>query len=382
MRALTEPGELTRWSCEEATCDSGTYRLIGRALPLGAMGGRLLEQGADRLQFAWPLGSTETMVTLTLEPVPQSGNPPANFTRVQVLHTGVPAEVLSARWPAESWACIWSLWLRHLAGWVERAEVVGPFHDWAGPFGRTVERSLELEASPERVWAAISDPAIRQRWLTVPLGQELRREEGRLLVTEFALDGQRTTVTWQLEALSGGRTRVTVREEGLTWAGIDNQVGWHEYLVALHEETAPPLIRQTTWIKASPSKVWPYVASQEGLRRWLSGNIEFEPVIGAPVAFFEHGGGLRGRVVALEPERRLAFTWTELDAPGWQQDPGPTLLTITLSPEAGGTRVTLTHSGFENLPEAIWLSQFGSYQRGWSYGATMPRLKQVVEEAI
>jgi len=96
-----------------------------------------------------------------------------------------------------------------------------------------VRTSRRIAAAPERVWRALVDPAVRQRWLTVPLGPELRREEGRLLVCAFELEQPPTTVTWRLEPLPGGRTRVTVREEGLTCESIDNHLGWHDYLIAL-----------------------------------------------------------------------------------------------------------------------------------------------------
>lgn len=379
MRALTDPGELNRWGCERAEVGADRFLLTGRTVPTGALGGRLTERTGDRLCFEWLLGGQVSTVEVILEAVPQSGNPPADFTRVRIAHRVVPEGVLTARYQQKSWECAWALWLRLLTGWVERAEAPSHF-DYTGPFGRTVVQSVTIAAPPARVWRALTDPELRNRWLTVPLGRELRREEGRLLVCEFDLNQPPTAVTWQLEALPGEKTRVTVREEGLTWEGIDDHIGWHEYLVALYQETQPALIRQTITINASPARVWRYVASEAGLRRWFAGNIRFEPVIGAPVAFEEHGGELRGRVTALEPERQLVFTWTELGSPGWPQSPEPLLLTIDLVPEDDGTRVTITHSGFENLPEAIRPGQYSSYQRGWAYGTTLPGLKQIIEE--
>ncbi len=379
MAILTDPEDLTRWACQRAEVDEATFRLYGPGLPTGALGGRVLERGQDCLRIEWILGRHPSHVEIRVEPVPQKGNPPADFARVRVVHREIPEGVLPARYPKDSWECVWSLLLRHLAGWVERAEAVGPF-DYTGPFGRTVRVSLAMGASAARVWQAITDPEIRRRWLTVPLGKELEREERRRLVCEFALSQPPTTVTWLLEEIDAHSTRVTVREDGLTWEGLDDHLGWHDYLVALHQETAPPFIRQTVHINAPPSRVWRYVSSQEGLRRWFAENIRFEPVVGSAVAFEEHGGALRGRVTIVEPERRLAFTWTELDAPGWPQDPAPLLLTIDLVPENEGTRVTITHSGFENLPEAIRPSQFAGYQRGWAYGTMLPGLKQIIEE--
>jgi|GEM_PF-1211943 len=394
MRTLTDPAALANWACDEAQM-TDSFLLKGRSVPLGQMGGPILERTNERLTFQWPMGGgpsptdqptdqpTCSIVQIGLEGVPQKGNPPADFTRVVIQHTQIPAGALGARWEKESWEAIWSLWLRHLAGWLERADARGHF-DYSAPCGRTVEQSILVDAPTARVWRALTDPAVRERWLSVPLGQELQREEGRLLVCEFPLDNPPTTLTWRLEAVSDGQTRVTIREEGLTWAGLDNHIGWQEFLVALHEEVAPLLVRQSMLIKGAPARVWRYVATQEGLRRWFAENIRIEPHVGGAIAFEEHGGAVRGKVVALEPERRLAFTWTEEGAPGWSQDPAPLLLTIDLVPvpEQGGTRVTITHGGFESLPEAIRLREFGSYQRGWAYGTTLPTLQQIIEEDL
>lgn len=378
LRALTEPGELVQWACKEAQVSAETYRLLGPMLPDGSLGGALHERTEQRLRFAWPLPGGSSQVELTVTAAPQGGHPPADFARVCIVHRQVPEQALpEASDQAESWHCIWTLWLRQLQLWVERAEVVGQF-DYTALKGVPIERQLTMASGPERVWGALTRPDLRRRWLTVELGPELRRTEGQEITFAFSAGGPRTTeVTWRLEPVADGQqTLVTVREEGAIAGAFDQHLGWHDYLVALYHETARPLIRQTEWIKAPPERVWPYVATQEGLRRWFSSQIDFEPSEGASWTTRAHGGVLSGKVLALEPPRRLVFSWTEQGV-GWPE-PEPLVLTLELLPEAGGTRVVLTHAGFENLPEAIRTREFGGYQRGWA-GDSLLGLKQLSE---
>jgi len=66
-----------------------------------------------------------------------------------------------------------------------------------------------------------------------------------------------------------------------------------------------------------------------------------------------------GTVVAYDPPHRLAFSWiVELTAEQEQ------LVEIRFTPEDRGTRVELTHSGWENLGDAA-ASQRARYDRGW-----------------
>lgn len=389
LRALTDPDELARWSGVEAEITDSLYLLRGESVPTGALGGRLLAASDRGLRFEWPLAGEVSQVEIELEPVPQGGDPPADYTRVSVHHRGIPKDALPARCPEESWQCLWVLWLRLLQGWVERAEAL-PRFSFRPPFGAVVERSVEIDAPPERVWAALVDPALRQRWLGVPLGPELRREEGRLLVCAFELEQPATTVTWRLEPLPGGRTRVTLREEGLTCDAIDNHLGWHDWLVALALEVARPRIRQTVAIAAPPDRVWPWVGTEEGLRRWYAGSIHLRPEAGSPVALGEDGRQGRGRVVEVVPERLLRFAWTVAES-GWSgpelpgagtEGGGPLQTVIELQPEGRGTRVWLTHSGFERLPAEGRLEVFERCRRAWAAGDRLQALKRLAEGAM
>lgn len=66
-----------------------------------------------------------------------------------------------------------------------------------------------------------------------------------------------------------------------------------------------------------------------------------------------------GTVLAYEPPRRLSFSWLVRLSAEQEQ-----LVEISFTPESDGTRVELTHSGWEKLGDAA-AAQRERYDRGW-----------------
>jgi uncharacterized protein YndB with AHSA1/START domain len=142
-------------------------------------------------------------------------------------------------------------------------------------------------------------------------------------------------------------------------------------------------VRHEIHINATPDRVWGVMASAEGIKKWL-GPATYEPRQGSKIDFnVTHEGGkyyMFGEVMTFDPPHELAFTWTEQPV-GGEAWPASTLVTLTLTPEGDGTRVRLTHSGFENLPADIAQEQFKGYVRGWEMYNGLPELKALVEAA-
>ena len=77
----------------------------------------------------------------------------------------------------------------------------------------------------------------------------------------------------------------------------------------------------------------------------------------------------RAVIQDIEPEQYFAFTWHP-----YAIDPGrdyseevPTLVEFHLSPtSSGGTNLTLTESGFDDLPDARRDEAWSMHQQGWS----------------
>jgi uncharacterized protein YndB with AHSA1/START domain len=233
MEALTNPAHLVQWACAAAEVDVDRYVLRGATVPLGYLGGRLLERTPFVLEFEGP---GESRVTVLLEP------DTSDATRVTVTHAAIPAGALGAvLWEQDCWECAWSLWLRNLKGFAEYGRAPGLF-DYAAPPSFPLRLQLAMPGAPERVWQAITDPEHRDQWLTVPLGAERRREEGRLVVygapfADMAENPEAEVVEWKLEPLPEGGTLVTLCHLGLPEPLWDLDLGWWDYLVALYQYT-------------------------------------------------------------------------------------------------------------------------------------------------
>jgi uncharacterized protein YndB with AHSA1/START domain len=111
-----------------------------------------------------------------------------------------------------------------------------------------------------------------------------------------------------------------------------------------------------------PEKIWRALTQPALLQEWLMPN-DFEPVVGrrfnfraAPMA---HWNGVTDcEVLAVEPHRRLSYTW---NASGAEAANGlKTVVTWTLTPTQAGTHVRMEQSGFRPEEEANY--------RGAGYG--------------
>lgn len=95
-------------------------------------------------------------------------------------------------------------------------------------------------------------------------------------------------------------------------------------------------------------KVWKAVTAPEHLGQWFPSPVEVDLRPGGEVRFGASGGepGAAGVVEAVDPPRRLAFTW------------GADRLTFELSPSGGGTMFVLTHAFDDRFGAA-------SFATGW-----------------
>ena len=126
-----------------------------------------------------------------------------------------------------------------------------------------IERTLELRASPERVWRALTDPVELGRWFGNEAQLDLRpggegwfgwERHGKFaarveeadapnrLSWRWARDrdtpvdsGASTLVEWRLERRPDGGTRLHLRESGFERAEdrAENEEGWTEELAEL-----------------------------------------------------------------------------------------------------------------------------------------------------
>ena len=97
-----------------------------------------------------------------------------------------------------------------------------------------------------------------------------------------------------------------------------------------------------TLIDASPARVFDVLIKPEYLNKWIASNAEVDPKIGGTLSY-GWGGVPPFKIVALEPDSKLAYDWDEEDPNGDMQH---TVVTWTLEESNGKTRLTLVQSGF------------------------------------
>lgn len=129
-------------------------------------------------------------------------------------------------------------------------------------------------------------------------------------------------------------------------------------------------------IQTPSSNVWRWLATQEGLRRWISPNMEIDLRVGGAYRFLgpDDRTWISGTVLELIPEKSLILSWLE-EGSGWVN---PARLVITLAPTAAGTRVTLIHDGFERIGRSGWAETVQDYERGADLHRVLERLADLV----
>jgi uncharacterized protein YndB with AHSA1/START domain len=114
----------------------------------------------------------------------------------------------------------------------------------------------------------------------------------------------------------------------------------------------------------SPEKVWRALTQPALIAQWLMQN-DFKPEVGHRFTFrAQPQPGWTGitncEVKIVEPLRRLVYTWGD----GTETTTGlKTVVTWTLAPEAGGTRVRMEQSGFRPEDEANYRGAGYGWQR-------------------
>jgi len=128
------------------------------------------------------------------------------------------------------------------------------------------------------------------------------------------------------------------------------------------------LVEREITIDAPPSVVFEFLTDPARMVRWMGTEAVLEPWPGG--RYYVNVTGherVSGEVLEIIPERRLVVSW------GWEDGllplpPGQSTVEISLEPDAGGTRLRLTH---RRLPPDMHTF----HRRGWD--DALPRLAAV-----
>jgi len=138
-------------------------------------------------------------------------------------------------------------------------------------------------------------------------------------------------------------------------------------------------VERSIWINASRERVWRAVTEPEHLNQWYATYYHWEiPTlqVGTTVTFYNKDDKADRQIASIavvDPPRQFTLRW--------QPDvryPAMTLVTsFLLEEENGGTRVTISESGYEALPADVrqqWLDATGG-----GYTMSMANLKAYLE---
>ena len=141
--------------------------------------------------------------------------------------------------------------------------------------------------------------------------------------------------------------------------------------MTIAEFPVPPVVKSVS-VRAAPARAFEFFA-RDMARWWPLAQFHtgpdpvdcaIEPRVGGRV--FERAADGRetmwGTVLAYEPPHRLAFSWLI----GLSADQAQ-LIELSFTAEDSGTRVALTHSGWEKLGDAAKAAALRQgYDRGWA----------------
>lgn len=129
----------------------------------------------------------------------------------------------------------------------------------------------------------------------------------------------------------------------------------------------PNAITRTLELAHPPERVWTALATLDGITGWFGSHADGEIAPGRDLHMrweqYDNAEGIL-EIKVVEPMTVFAFGWSINGAP--KGDPRRTYVEFVLQPTPTGTRLTVTESGFAQLPDE-WLD--ASYQGnvdGWT----------------
>jgi uncharacterized protein YndB with AHSA1/START domain len=117
-------------------------------------------------------------------------------------------------------------------------------------------------------------------------------------------------------------------------------------------------IEKEVFIAAAPERVFRAFTTKEDLEHWFVTRAEIDARVGGTYQLWWTQDTTHGEFLEFDPPRRLSFTWDE------GPKLAPTTSTIEFIPEADGTLVRLTHTGFGESGD--WDELYNGVNSGWT----------------
>ncbi len=138
-------------------------------------------------------------------------------------------------------------------------------------------------------------------------------------------------------------------------------------------QSIPDRIQKTVLLNAPRSRVWRAITDVNQLNEWLnvrmSGAVVAGARLGGPITYpgYEHAT-FELVVDQVHPESRLSWRWHPAAVEpntDYSREPS-TLVEFELEEVDGGTRLTVTESGFHQLPLVRQAKAYESNDGGWT----------------
>jgi uncharacterized protein YndB with AHSA1/START domain len=111
----------------------------------------------------------------------------------------------------------------------------------------------------------------------------------------------------------------------------------------------PDRIERTLQLPHPPERVWAALTTAEGLGGWFGDRAEIDLRVGGTARLaWDSGDKATLTIERLEPPHVFGYTWGLHGLP--ESDLRRTYVEFTLEPDGAGTTLTLTESGFAQLP--------------------------------
>ena len=136
----------------------------------------------------------------------------------------------------------------------------------------------------------------------------------------------------------------------------------------------PIVVERNIWIAAPRERVWQAITNADEIQQWWADYWEIPAlVVGGVVRFGSKDDPMTATIAVLNPPREFSIQWP----PQEQYHSIPMFTRYVLEEENGGTRVMVSETGFEALPDDIRQKRIDSTTQG--YTTVLADLKAYVE---
>jgi uncharacterized protein YndB with AHSA1/START domain len=126
----------------------------------------------------------------------------------------------------------------------------------------------------------------------------------------------------------------------------------------------PNAITRTVELPHPAATVWAAISTPEGLAGWFGQRVEGEVAAGsALVMSWDNGHRSELAVKVVDPLAVFAYCWPIYGVP--DDDPRRTYVEFRLAPTGSKVTLTVTESGFAQMPDE-WLASYQGNTEGWA----------------